>query len=884
VLRLRNGGRIVFKTDQRTSAFEYYARYNAALFPIPSGKKEPFGIVPSFKHDWSRDPEQWKKWEAENPGCNFGIVAFASNLVICDIDTSGGEAGRAEAWQTWSDLCVSWGLPGPLSPHCQSQSGGWHCYFAVPSHIDAATLRQPDAIKKRINVRCVGYTVAAGSEFEGRPYQLFPGHAPPHPAPAALVAHCTRAAPRARVSTAGSRDSGDVAALLRWLAERDAFADYESWFQVGMALRLEFGDDGLDLWDICHDGTVSPGEAESKWQSFATDPTSESVTLDTFLKRAHALGWKGSIRKSTAAMFSEVANLAAMSGASLASGMPTSPSAAGMPMMAGQTELTRLAAPTLQAFLDATDATWSQSADLPLLPAAMESHGLFPAMQDAIARIVHLAEAEAKGWKPSRFTAPLAVLSVLHADVFAAVCRRVETLGRTLHTSKIKLAAGALADNVQRAFVKQDDWIYDARSGLPESDNPDNVVTFLGILSAEVRWNSWLNRAEIQGFEWPKWSPIDDTTLAKLKMRALRTGTRFRVGNEFLKETLLALAHDTQFDPVLSHINSLVWDGTPRLSHWLSETLGVPRDAYHTAVGRNVIGGMVKRARQPGCKHDEVMILLGAQGTLKSSMCRVLAMQDDWFTDSVAFEGSPQNIIPQLFGKLVCELAELDGMAKKEVQHIKAFITRQSDNVTLKYKAFASDYPRRCIFIGSSNDDAPLVDMTGNRRFLPVRVSAEANLTWLQEHVSQLVAEAATLEAAGAEFSIPRDVWAAAGEHQEAARSVGDIEARLIEWFGETAFTASAFVTTADLAELADLVGWKGQHTLRNGVLRRLGFREVQCYVGAQKVRAWFRGPDMLPRHIAACPRYQVSRSAEGRARVKIGMGGPGPVLPPLPY
>jgi hypothetical protein len=120
------------------------------------------------------------------------------------------------------------------------------------------------------------------------------------------------------------------------------------------------------------------------------------------------------------------------------------------------------------------------------------------------------------------------------------------------------------------------------------------------------------------------------------------------------------------------------------------------------------------------------MILIGKQGTAKSTLCRTLAMQDEWFTDSVAFDGSPQNIVPQLFGKLVVELAELDGMAKKEVQHIKAFITRQSDNVTLKYKAFASDFSRRCIFIGTSNEDSPLVDITGNRRFLPVRVPAKS--------------------------------------------------------------------------------------------------------------------------------------------------------------
>ena len=86
---------------------DYYAKHGAALFPITSGRKEPFGIVASFKHDYSRDREQWRRWNMDNPGCNFGVVAFASNWIICDIDTSGGEAGKAEALALWAELCAA---------------------------------------------------------------------------------------------------------------------------------------------------------------------------------------------------------------------------------------------------------------------------------------------------------------------------------------------------------------------------------------------------------------------------------------------------------------------------------------------------------------------------------------------------------------------------------------------------------------------------------------------------------------------------------------------------------------------------------------------------------------------------------------------------------
>lgn len=838
----------------------YYSAHHCALFPIPAGSKAPGGIIKSFKHDYSTDPEQWKKWAADNPGCNFGIVAFASKLIIVDVDITDGQA---EAWNLWADVCKSWGLPGPLAPQVQSARGGWHVYIKVPDDIDPASLRQPDAIKGRINIRTIGYTVAAGSTFDNLPYLLFPDAPPPHPAPAALIEHCSRSARIAATSTPGGRDKGDVAGLLHWLNERNEFDDYATWCSVGMALKIEYGDDGLDLWRLTHNETVTPDIESVKWASFATEPTADSVTLSSFLDRANKLGWRGTVRKSASSMFGEVAQIAAAAGASLPGGMP---------MLAGQEELTRIGTPILETFLAATNDAPHRpaSSDYPCLPPAMAAHGLYNLLNRSIARVFAMADPTASGkWKSGSIKGVMAVLLLAQPDVHDQVRRRIEALGRTFPTRAVKIEAKGLEDEVQRAFVKQDDWIYDARSGLPESDNPDNVVVFLAIIGAELRQNVWLNRTEIKGFEWRDWVPVDDVAIAKLKVRALRTGTRFRVGNEFLKETLTAIAHDNPHDPVAEHIDSLKWDGQPRLSLWLSMTCGVPCDLYHQAVSRNVIGGMVRRVRKPGAKHDEVMILMGPQGTLKSTLCRTLAMDDSWFTDSVTFDGSPQNVVPQLFGKLVVELAELDGMARKEVQSIKRFISAQSDNVTLKYKAFASEHARRCIFIGTSNEDSPLVDVTGNRRFLPVRMGNEANVQWLRDNIEQIIAEAAHLEAAGADFSIPRDIWTIATAHQESARSVSDMEMRMEAWFGETTHTATAYILVEDLAELFDMIGWRRMESLRNAVLKKLRFNEIRLSVGGQRKRAWYRGPEALPKNIERMgAQYVVSKTADGRPRV----------------
>ncbi|MGY4296130.1 hypothetical protein ACVWXN_004225 [Bradyrhizobium sp. i1.4.4] len=286
----------------------FYARHGAALFPIPHGRKAPHGIVGSFKHHFSHDPAQWTKWREENPGCNFGVVAFASNLIILDTDIKPREGqtaedAREEAWKIRWELFASWGLdPAKHPAHVSTPHHGWHDYFAVPPGIDAATLRQPDAIRGRINVRVIGYTVAAGSHYDGAEKGDEPGHytlatdAPPHPAPQALIEHCSQAKSRESLAASSGYDQGDTAKMLEYLTEQDEFDSYEAWLAAGMSLKTEFGDAGLDLWALTHNDTVTPDVIATKWESFASEPKPGGISIRSLMKRAHDLGWVGRLQ------------------------------------------------------------------------------------------------------------------------------------------------------------------------------------------------------------------------------------------------------------------------------------------------------------------------------------------------------------------------------------------------------------------------------------------------------------------------------------------------------------------------------------------------------------------------------------------------------------
>lgn len=317
------------------------------------------------------------------------------------------------------------------------------------------------------------------------------------------------------------------------------------------------------------------------------------------------------------------------------------------------------------------------------------------------------------------------------------------------------------------------------------------------------------------------------------------------------------------YDPLVDRLAKIEaqWDGQSRLSTWLTIACGVPCDPYHQAVGRNVIGGMVKRARMPGCKHDEVMILTSSeQGIGKSTLCRILALDDSYFTDSVVFDGSPQNVIPQLFGKLVVELSELGNMGRRDAEHVKRFLSTQSDNYTAKFEKLARDNPRRCIFIGTTNDSNPLSDETGNRRWLPVQVMREIDLKWLRQNIEQIVAEAAHLHSRGESFAIPREVWGAAAARQEDARSVSPVEELILKWFDRPALGAGLWCASTDIGHALKLSGLNS-NAKYGAALRKLGYRHVNVVVPAhgKRTRLWIRSDGA---GVEACARLvPVSRA-----------------------
>ncbi|WP_232317668.1 virulence-associated E family protein, partial [Heyndrickxia acidicola] len=168
--------------------------------------------------------------------------------------------------------------------------------------------------------------------------------------------------------------------------------------------------------------------------------------------------------------------------------------------------------------------------------------------------------------------------------------------------------------------------------------------------------------------------------------------------------------------------------------------LGAEDTPYIRAITRKWLVAAVTRIYEPGCKFDYMPVLVGPQGAGKSSTISALARE--WFSDSLKNLDNKE-AGEHLQNSWIFEFGELAAMKKGEVEEIKAFITKQTDSYRVAYDRVVSEFPRKCVFIGTTNKEDFLRDKTGNRRFWPVTVDPKKRkynpITQLNEDIIGLI-------------------------------------------------------------------------------------------------------------------------------------------------
>jgi predicted P-loop ATPase len=324
---------------------------------------------------------------------------------------------------------------------------------------------------------------------------------------------------------------------------------------------------------------------------------------------------------------------------------------------------------------------------------------------------------------------------------------------------------------------------------LPTAGNIELILThgpWRGVLAYDAFGNTevirkplpWRDR-ERPNREYEPWLAADDKRLLHWFAKVYGIQSTKLIQNAFTE-----VAHKNAFHPIKKYLESHTWDGVPRAERIFITYLGAPDTHYVRQVTRKMLLAAVTRLYRPGCKFDQMLVLIGPQGAGKSSLLAKLGRE--WFSDSLrTFENKEAG--EHLQSGWIFEIGELSAMKKSEVEEVKAFLSKTEDRYRVAYDRQVSEFPRKCVFFGTTNTRDFLRDTTGNRRFWPVEIDpANAEKShWddlTGELVGQIWAEVLTWFRAGEGLELDQEARAEAERQQTAHMESDPREGLIQEW------------------------------------------------------------------------------------------------------
>lgn len=254
-----------------------------------------------------------------------------------------------------------------------------------------------------------------------------------------------------------------------------------------------------------------------------------------------------------------------------------------------------------------------------------------------------------------------------------------------------------------------------------------------------------------------------------------------RISKDNLHDSTLAVSKNNSFHPVKDFISKSEWDGIERVERLFIDYLGADDNEYVKSVTKKWLTGAVARIYRPGIKFEIVPVITGKQGLGKSTF--ISKIGNEWYTDGLSGLGNNKDDLQFLLGSWIIELGELSATRRTEVEQTKQFISATKDRYRPSYGRITAEYPRTCVFIGTSNDNTYLKDKTGNRRFFPIPVITERRtkdpFKELEKEVSQIWAEAYEYFYQGEQLYLTQELEKIADSYREEAEEVDEVEERI---------------------------------------------------------------------------------------------------------
>lgn len=286
-------------------------------------------------------------------------------------------------------------------------------------------------------------------------------------------------------------------------------------------------------------------------------------------------------------------------------------------------------------------------------------------------------------------------------------------------------------------------------SGKPVS-SPQNVVLILESFESKMSllgYNEFTEAVEkLDKTPWgtPKgeWNS-EDTSLFSVY---IDKQFHFTPKKDYIEDAVLEVARRRIFNPVKERIESVDWDGVPRVKYFFHKLLGCENSIYTREVSQMFLTGLMGRVYKSGIKFDNVPVLIGPQGIGKSTVARRLL--PDAFTDTPISFGKTQEDYRMLKYVCVVEIPELQGLKKSDINRVKGFLSASYDMCRELYKTHKRQL-RHNVFIATGNSKAFLGDFGVERRFYPLNcgenVVEQHPMDVSDDYFLQILAEARLL-------------------------------------------------------------------------------------------------------------------------------------------
>jgi len=300
----------------------------------------------------------------------------------------------------------------------------------------------------------------------------------------------------------------------------------------------------------------------------------------------------------------------------------------------------------------------------------------------------------------------------------------------------------------------------------------------------------------------------------------------------------LAVAAKHSYDELEEWLQSLKWDGIPRLNDWLIQCGQVEPTVLNIWIGRTLILQMVERGLVPGCIARYVPIFVGREDEGKTEA--VLCLGQPWAaTFDMGLETKEAQLAIQ--GLWLAELGELDTIYRSRESRMKSFLSARQDHVVRKYSNLPSTYLRRTTFIGTTNDQNFLPMANENTRFFPVS-TGHWDIAALERMREQLFAEAVMiLKALPQWWRIPEEIQSALGQRRLEYQQTSAWEEPLAQWLalrGSEPFHLHEALEQG--LDIMDKSKWgKAKEMELGAVLRKLGCQRKQLWIQGKNKKMW---------------------------------------------